>query len=97
MAPIDGVGARRSPVEPYELAEPDPDRKFAAAETGRERHALRQNRLAAPLGPGGDLIPVAHLARRDVDDSSGNLRPADVYTDGERHGTRMVVLGRIAL
>ena len=85
VAPVDRVGTRRAAREIDELAQPDPDGQPAAAELGRKRGAVVEHHRTATLGAGRRQAPLVNRARLDVDDARGDLRPAHVDPDGERH------------
>ena len=88
-APVDRVGARGPSVEADELAEPDPDRQRALAERSPPEPAQSASTAAPPRsGRVGTCARSSTRPRRDVDETGGDLRPADVYADGEGHARR---------
>ena len=97
VAPVDRVGARRPTVEVDELAQPDPDRERALTELRRQLGAVRQHLAALPLGPRRQLEALVEPARGHVDETGGDLRPADVDADREAHGWRRRLAFSIAL
>ena len=98
VAPVDRVGARGAAVEADELAQPDPDRERAPR---RAAPPTRRSPPAPPRPPRsgrvGSWSALVQPARGHVDETGGDLRPADVDADRERHGCRRRLAFSIAL
>ena len=83
-APVDRVRAHGPALQIDHLAQADPDRQPAAAERGRNRGAVCEDGLAAPVTPGRKLLSREDATAFAVDQACGDLRAADVDPDRPR-------------
>ena len=98
IAPVDRVGARGPTVEADELAQPDPDRAARPRRAAPPAPAQSASTSRPPRsGRVGTWTRSCNRPVVDVDETGGDLRPADVDADGEGHGCRRRLAFSIAL